>query len=250
MECKATQNFKKLMSLSKPKLVVLSGAGISAESGIKTFRDHNGLWENFDVMEVASIDGYLRNPDLVNEFYNARRAQLLTCHPNAGHLALVDLEAYFDVCIVTQNVDDLHERAGSSQVIHLHGELLKVRSSKNLDYVIEWREALRPQDSCPAGFPLRPHIVFFGEEVPMMQLAAFEVQAADILIVVGTSLEVYPAAGLVHCLGSQGVELHYVDPKPTALSALPGLRSFQVWEGTSAVQLPLLRDQLIEAYGH
>jgi NAD-dependent deacetylase len=182
----------------KKKIVVLSGAGISAESGIATFRDSNGLWEGHNVMDVASPEGWQKNPKLVLDFYNERRKNGLTAQPNAGHLALVKLEEKYDVVIITQNVDNLHERAGSTHVIHLHGELFKSRSTadENLVYDIQGWE-LKLEDVCEKGSQLRPHIVWFGEMVPMIEKAIIEASLADIFIVVGTSLLVYPAAGLI-----------------------------------------------------
>lgn len=193
------------------KLIVLSGAGVSAESGLKTFRESGGLWENYDIMEVASIDGWIRNPDLVREFYNARRKQLLTVSPNAAHMLIAQLEEYFQVQIITQNVDDLHERAGSSNVLHLHGELLKVRSTINEDLVYDWHTDLSASDLCELGAPLRPHVVWFGEAVPMIEDAIPFIMEADIFIVVGTSLQVYPAAGLIDLFPS-GKPAFYIDP--------------------------------------
>lgn len=180
------------------KLVVLSGAGISAESGIKTFRDMGGLWEEYDVTEVASPDAWVRNPELVMRFYNERRKKLLGATPNAGHQGLVELEKYFEVYIITQNVDDLHERAGSKNVLHLHGELKKARSTSDpkLIYDIDGWE-LRLGDTCEKGSQLRPHIVWFGEAVTEISNAAVIAAEADIFVVVGTSLNVYPAAGLM-----------------------------------------------------
>jgi len=183
----------------KKKLVVLSGAGMSQESGLKTFRDMGGLWENYDVDDVASIDGWYRNPELIMEFYNQRRKQLFEVEPNAGHYGIADLEKWFDVTIVTQNVDDLHERAGSSKVLHLHGELRKVRSTIDPDLIYThdgWE--LKIGDKCEKGSQLRPHIVWFGEAVPAFYNAIPIVENADIIVVIGTSLVVYPAAGLVH----------------------------------------------------
>ncbi|SFR31197.1 NAD-dependent deacetylase [Robiginitalea myxolifaciens] len=198
------------------RIVVLSGAGMSAESGISTFRDAGGLWEGHDVMEVASPEGFARNPALVQDFYNQRRRQLHEVKPNAGHSALVELEKFFEVSIVTQNVDDLHERAGSSHVLHLHGELRKVRSTGPTAAVFPWKEDLTPDDRCPDGFPLRPHIVWFGEEVPLLGPAAHITAQADVLIIVGTSMQVYPAAGLVH-YKQPGVPLYFVDPNPAVV---------------------------------
>ncbi|MEM9143737.1 MAG: NAD-dependent deacylase, partial [Bacteroidota bacterium] len=178
------------------QIVVLTGAGISAESGIKTFRDADGLWEGHNVMEVASPQGFARNPELVLEFYNQRRRQLLQVEPNEGHRALAQLEARFDVDIITQNVDNLHEKAGSSNVLHLHGELLKVRSTANEDHVLNWKKDLVLGDEDENGHQLRPHIVWFGEMVPMLEPAIQITAKADILVIIGTSMQVYPAASL------------------------------------------------------
>ncbi len=186
---------------------------MSAESGISTFRDSNGLWENHDIMEVASPEGWERNPTLVLEFYNARRRRLLEVSPNAGHLALVELEKHFDVDIITQNVDDLHERAGSSKVVHLHGELLKSQSTAHPHLIYPCDVDLYLGDHCEKGSQLRPHIVWFGEEVPKLDQAADLVDEADIVLIVGTSMQVYPAAGLVG-YAVPGIPIYYVDPKP------------------------------------
>lgn len=199
------------------KIVVLTGAGISAESGISTFRDANGLWENHDIMEVASPEGWSSNPKLVLDFYNKRRRQLKKVKPNAAHYALKDLEAQYDVRIITQNVDDLHERAGSTNVLHLHGELLKVRSSYDPTEVLDWREDLNLGDLCTKGRQLRPHIVWFGEDVPEMEPAMELASKADILLIIGTSLQVYPAAGLLHYV-PRNTSIWYVDPQPAVLS--------------------------------
>ena len=198
------------------KLVVLTGAGISAESGIKTFRDSGGLWEQHDVMDVASIDGWHRNPSLVLAFYNQRRKQLETAEPNRAHALLATLEKRFDVQIITQNVDNLHERAGSSHVLHLHGELTKVRSSKSTAHVedIGYRE-IHLGDQCIDGSQLRPHIVWFGEAVPLIEEAEALVSEADILAVIGTSLNVYPAAGLVTSLSPSACAF-LIDPGEVA----------------------------------
>lgn len=181
------------------KLVVLTGAGISAESGIKTFRDADGLWNNYRIEEVASPVAWARDPQLVLDFYNMRRKQLYEVEPNAAHFALAELEKEFDVEVITQNVDDLHERAGSTKVLHLHGELKKVRSTADPSYVVMldgWE--LKLGDLCPKGSQLRPHIVWFGEEVPNIMTAGTITHQADIFVVIGTSLQVYPAAGLLH----------------------------------------------------
>lgn len=197
-------------------LVVLTGAGISAESGLKTFRDADGLWEGHDVMEVATPQAWAKNPELVQRFYNERRKQLFEVEPNQAHYILAELEEHFDVHVITQNVDDLHERAGSSKVLHLHGELKKVRSSvdEHLIYDCEGWE-LKMGDLCEKGSQLRPHVVWFGEAVPMMEEASAISQEADIFIVVGTSLQVYPAAGLVQYAPS-ACPVYVVDPHKPA----------------------------------
>ncbi len=200
----------------KKKVVVLTGAGMSAESGISTFRDSGGLWDKYNVEDVASIDGWLRNPSLVQEFYNIRRKELVKVSPNAGHIGLAELEKKYDVQIITQNVDNLHERAGSSSVLHLHGELMKVRSTIHEERVYE----LTP-DNCEItldsrdeyGDPLRPHIVWFGEAVPLIEEAIRITQQANIFVVIGTSLNVYPAAGLLHYVAPK-VPVILIDPKP------------------------------------
>ncbi|MFK7000859.1 SIR2 family NAD-dependent protein deacylase [Flavobacterium oreochromis] len=203
----------------KKKLVILTGAGMSAESGISTFRDSNGLWENHDIMEVASPEGWQKNPALVLDFYNKRRAQLKEVNPNKGHEIIAELEKEFDVEIITQNVDNLHERAGSSKIIHLHGELTKVRSTKNSDYIINWTEDLHLGDLAPDGSQLRPHIVWFGEAVPGINQAIPILEKADILIIIGTSLQVYPAAGLMHYTQTN-TPIYYIDPKPASVKNL------------------------------
>lgn len=193
------------------KIVVLTGAGISAESGISTFRDSDGLWENHDVMEVATPEGFRQNPELVLQFYNMRRRQLDSVEPNAAHLFLKELESCYDVTVVTQNVDNLHERAGSSHIIHLHGELMKMRSTKNDEVTFPYTKDIKVGDTAPDGGQLRPHIVWFGEMVPELERAAEEVQKADLLLIIGTSLQVYPAAGLVQ-YAKFGVPVIVVDP--------------------------------------
>ncbi|TDT45537.1 NAD-dependent deacetylase [Maribacter spongiicola] len=195
-------------------IVVLTGAGISAESGLKTFRDANGLWEGHDVMEVATPEGFENNPALVLEFYNQRRRQLLTVEPNAAHKALLDLEAHYNVHIITQNVDDLHERAGSSNILHLHGELLKARSISSAEDIFECTHDILLGDTCKNGFQLRPHIVWFGEAVPLLEDAIAITEKADYLIIVGTSMQVYPAAGLIDFVHS-GTPIYFIDPKPS-----------------------------------
>jgi NAD-dependent deacetylase len=196
------------------KLVVLTGAGISAESGIKTFRDADGLWEGHDVMEVATPEGFKANPKLVLNFYNERRKQLLEVTPNKAHYNLADLEKEFDVEIITQNVDDLHERAGSTKVTHLHGELLKVRSSADESIILEWKKDLVLGDLCNKNSQLRPHIVWFGEMVPMLEKAIEITEKADILVIIGTSMQVYPAASLIDYV-KFNTPIYFIDPKPS-----------------------------------
>jgi NAD-dependent deacetylase len=195
-------------------IVVLTGAGISAESGLKTFRDHDGLWEGHDIMEVASPIGWERNKELVLDFYNQRRRQLHDAKPNKSHFSLVDLENYYHVSIITQNVDDLHERAGSKNVIHLHGELLKVRSTNNPDLIYEWKKDLNLGDLGKDKAQLRPHIVWFGELVPMLNTAIEITKNADVLLIVGTSMQVYPAANLVHYI-KPNTPIYFIDPRPS-----------------------------------
>ncbi|KAB1155597.1 SIR2 family NAD-dependent protein deacylase [Flavobacterium luteum] len=204
----------------KKKLVVLTGAGISAESGIKTFRDSDGLWEGHNVMDVATPEGWLKNPALVLDFYNQRRSQLKEVEPNLGHQILADLEQHFDVDIITQNVDNLHEKAGSTRVLHLHGELLKVRSATNTNYILDWQDDLNFSDLDDKGNTLRPHIVWFGEEVPALEEAVAIVEKADILIIIGTSLQVYPAASLIH-FAHTSIPIYYIDPKPATIYDVP-----------------------------
>ncbi len=195
------------------RIVVLSGAGMSAESGINTFRDADGLWEGHDVMEVASPQGWHRNQELVLDFYNQRRKQLLEVKPNKAHELLASLEKSYQVNIVTQNVDDLHERAGSNHVLHLHGELLKVRSTQNEHLVYQWEKDLIHGDLCESGSQLRPHIVWFGEAVPMLNTAIEITSSADLLLIIGTSMQVYPAASLIHYI-TETTPVFFIDPKP------------------------------------
>ena len=198
---------------TKKKIVVLTGAGMSAESGLKTFRDSGGLWEGHDVTKVASPIGWQNDPEMVLDFYNQRRRQLFETTPNAGHIGLARLEEHFDVQIVTQNVDDLHERAGSTSVLHLHGELLKVRSTIDPNIVLEWKNDLVLGDLGPDNRQLRPHIVWFGESVPMLEPAIRITQQADILVIIGTSMQVYPASQLIHYAPGD-CPIHFIDPKP------------------------------------
>ena len=195
-------------------LVILTGAGISAESGIKTFRDADGLWEGHDIMEVASPQGFAKNPVLVLDFYNQRRKQLLNVKPNAAHLGLVTLEKKFNVQIITQNVDDLHERAGSKNVLHLHGELLKSRSTVDENLVYQCKMDINIGDTCEKNSQLRPHIVWFGEQVPMLEKAIEITSTADILIIIGTSMQVYPAASLINYI-VHNTPIYFIDPKPS-----------------------------------
>ncbi len=196
------------------KITVLTGAGVSAESGLKTFRDSNGLWEGHDVMEVASPQGFAANPELVLDFYNQRRKQLLEVSPNAAHLALAALEKEHYVTIITQNVDDLHERAGSTKVIHLHGELLKARSTYKEDSIIDCTKDILLGDVCKNGYQMRPHIVWFGEAVPLIETAVDIIEQTDVVLIVGTSMQVYPAAGLMQ-YAPANAPVFFVDPNPS-----------------------------------
>lgn len=212
----------------KKKLVVLSGAGISAESGINTFRDSGGLWEGHDVMKVASPMGWQQNPNLVLDFYNQRRRQLLKCIPNKAHEVIVDLETFYDVEIITQNVDDLHERAGSRNVLHLHGELLKSRSTMYPRLIYNCTEDIHWGMKCEMGFQLRPHIVWFGEEVPNLEAAVALIEIADIVIIIGTSLQVYPAAGLISYAPPYST-VFYIDPKPASNPEISRMKNLKIY---------------------
>ena len=205
----------------KPKLVVSTGAGMSAESGLSTFRDSGGMWERYDVMEVASHEGYLRNPELIHRFYNDRRRQESEAVPNEAHRELARLEEFYDVYIITQNVDTLHERAGSSKVLHLHGQLNMVEAVDNPNkvFVLEDPMAETTVDTIIEGHRVRPHIVFFGEPVPFFEPATELVREADIFVIIGTTLSVYPAASLLQYV-RPGVPVYYIDPKPA--SGVPG----------------------------
>ncbi len=199
----------------KKKLIVFSGAGLSAESGISTFRDSGGLWEQFNIEDVATPEAWKKNPDLVTVFYNQRRKQIIDVEPNVAHKLIASIENEFSVQVITQNIDDLHERAGSTNVLHLHGNIRFAKSSgpkqEEKYYLIEGWE-LTVNDKCPDGFRLRPHVVWFGEQVPALDAAAKIIQEADLLIVIGTSLQVYPAAGLVH-LAPDNCKCYIIDPK-------------------------------------
>jgi NAD-dependent deacetylase len=224
------------------KLVVLTGAGISAESGIKTFRDADGLWEGHNVMDVASPEGWHRNKELVLDFYNQRRKQLLEVKPNKGHFGLAELEEDFDVHIITQNVDNLHEQAGSTKVLHLHGELLKVRSTKNEDYILDWECDLVIGDVDDNGHQLRPHIVWFGEMVPMLEEAISITEKADYVAVIGTSLQVYPAASLMH-YAKPNVSVFYIDPRPASITNMQNPLEIIQMNATEGV--PMLKEKLV-----
>lgn len=225
------------------KLVVLTGAGISAESGLKTFREMNGLWENYDVMEVASPEGWAKDMDLVLKFYNERRAQLKNAKPNAGHIGLAELEEHFDVHIITQNVDNLHEQAGSTKVLHLHGILTEVRSTvdDNLIYDIGYKEITKG-DTCDKGFQLRPNIVWFGEAVPAMEEAAQIASQADIFVVVGSSLVVYPAAGLVN-YAPDHAPVFVVDPNEVSS---PTYRKVELIKEKAGSGVKVLKEKLLQ----
>lgn len=196
----------------KPRLVVLTGAGISAESGLRTFRDTDGLWEGYDVYEVASPQGWQKNPGLVLDFYNSRRRDVKNAQPNAAHTGLAQLEEKYDVRVITQNIDDLHERGGSSRVLHLHGEIFKMRSVKSEEAIFDIQQDIRLGDLAEDGGQLRPHIVWFGEPVPMIEQAVREVMWADIFVVIGTSLQVYPAASLLNYVRPQA-SIYLIDKK-------------------------------------
>jgi len=215
------------MGKDKKHIVVLTGAGVSQESGINTFRDADGLWEGHDVQEVATPQGFAKNPELVQHFYNQRRAQLETVKPNAAHTALVKLEKEYKVSIITQNVDDLHERAGSKNIIHLHGQLKQVRSTQYEELVYDWDKDLNIGDVCEKGYQLRPHIVWFGEQVPLLERAVDIISTADLVIIIGTSMQVYPAASLVS-FAPAGTTIYYVDPAPSLNHELRLAKSVEV----------------------
>lgn len=223
------------------KVVVLTGAGISAESGLSTFRDADGLWEGHDVMQVASPIGWEQNRELVLDFYNQRRRQLKEVEPNPAHKALKELEKEYEVHIITQNVDDLHERAGSKNVLHLHGELRKVRSTFDENLVLDWEDDLNEGDFCEHNHQLRPHVVWFGEGVPMMEPAMEITQQADILMIVGTSMQVYPAAGLLY-YAPEDIPLYFIDPKPSAKET----RKLKVFAEKASTGVPRIVKELLE----
>ncbi len=227
------------------KIVVLTGAGISAESGISTFRDADGLWEGHDVMEVATPQGWAKNQDLVLQFYNDRRRQLKEVQPNAAHIALRKLEDHHEVVIITQNVDNLHERAESSNIIHLHGELNKVRCTKYSDDVQLWSEDLHTGDLSKTGHQLRPHIVWFGEAVPMLDKAVNEMHDADMAIIIGTSMQVYPAASLIDFVNDQ-CKIVYIDPKPHISYELQQRKNLKVLQEKAGIGVVDLVNSILE----
>lgn len=231
--------------MAKKKVIVLSGAGISAESGIKTFRDSGGLWEGHDVMDVATPQAWQKDREMVLEFYNQRRKQALSCDPNLGHHYVKQLEDHFDVTVITQNIDNLHEKAGSSNVIHLHGELFKSRSTldESILYDIEGWE-LKLGDKCEKGSQLRPHVVWFGEMVPMMEVAVKHALEADILIVVGTSLVVYPAASIVNFVSSEA-SIYVVDPKLPDVSSRNNVKMIEM---TATEGMKIVYKELLDSF--
>lgn len=224
-------------------LVVFTGAGMSAESGLSTFRDSNGLWENYRIEDVATPQAWEKNPELVLEFYNARRKQLFDVEPNIGHLTIAALEKDFNVQVITQNVDDLHERAGSSRVMHLHGELRKVRSVTHPHEVYDWTANLHIGDRAASGGQLRPHIVWFGESVPLMEDAILLMAMADVAVIVGSSMQVYPAASLIHYAPSDCV-CFYVDPRPSINHEMRLLHHLEVIEQPCTKGVPLVAESL------
>lgn len=224
------------------KIVVLTGAGMSAESGISTFRDSNGLWENHDIMEVASLIGWKKNPALVLDFYNKRREQLKEVQPNKGHEILAELEQNFNVQIITQNVDNLHERAGSENILHLHGELVKVRGEFSENESIYWETDIHIGDVNENAEQLRPDIIWFGEQVPAIDLAIPHMQTADVVLIIGTSLQVYPAAGLMHYAKSH-VPVYYIDPNPATIYDLAN--PLEVLPMSASEGMEILKNKLL-----
>jgi NAD-dependent deacetylase len=223
---------------------VLTGAGISAESGLKTFRDSDGLWESYRVEDVATPMAWAKDPELVLRFYNERRKDVLKAQPNAGHLSLAELEDHFNVTIITQNIDDLHERAGSKHIIHLHGEILKSRSSTDPDLLYDCMDVINIGDKSEDGSQLRPHVVWFHEAVPMMEIAAAESSEAEIFMVIGTSLQVYPAAGLINYAPYNAVKF-LIDPR---VPEVPRLKNLEVIEAKASVGVPALVKRLISEF--
>ncbi|MDP4687745.1 MAG: NAD-dependent deacylase [Salibacteraceae bacterium] len=224
------------------RIIVFSGAGMSAESGLKTFRDSGGLWEEHKVEDVATPEAWKSNPELVLKFYNMRRNQVLNAQPNMAHLALKELENAYDVIVITQNIDDLHERAGSTNVIHLHGEILKARSERSPSIIQDLKDDLKIGDLAEDGHQLRPNIVWFGEEVPMFFNASSLMNTADILIIIGTSLNVYPAAGLIYQV-KQGIPVYFIDPSDINN---PGLPNLKILQENASLATPKLVNQLLQ----
>ena len=226
--------------MRKKRIVVLSGAGISAESGLRTFRDSDGLWEEYRIEDVATPEAFAKDPELVLRFYDERRKQVMLAEPNAAHLSIAHLENAFHVDVITQNIDDLHERAGSTRVLHLHGEIRLARSSVDARYIIPLEGDSIPLGSlCPMGSQLRPHIVWFGEEVPKIPIAAEIVAQADVLIVIGTSLNVYPAAGLIH-YAAPGCKVHVIDPNTVSVLR----QGVSYWNEKASLGMPKLASEL------
>ncbi|GGE19838.1 SIR2 family NAD-dependent protein deacylase [Psychroflexus salis] len=225
------------------KIAVLTGAGISAESGIQTFRDQDGLWEGHDVMEVATPEGWQKNKQKVLDFYNVRRQQLLQVQPNSAHFALTKLQTHFHVDVVTQNIDNLHEKAGNKNVLHLHGELLKVRSEKSDNLIYSWKKDIKIGDLAKDGNQLRPHVVWFGEAVPLIEDAAQIFSNADLIMVIGTSLQVYPAAGLID-YASVNTKIIHIDPKPSVSET----KRISVFTEKASIATPKVVQQLISTY--
>jgi NAD-dependent deacetylase len=226
------------------RIVVFSGAGMSAESGLKTFRDSGGLWEEYDIHEVATPEAWDRNPEMVLEFYNKRREQILQSRPNAAHYAIVELEKKFDVVVLTQNIDNLHELAGSTNVVHLHGEIFKARSVKNSTKLYDVNGPLSINDQADDGGQLRPHVVWFGEDVPMYEVGKSIIQSADILIIVGTSLNVYPAAGLV-LYAKEDAQKILVDPNEISIESFSNIKRIREEAGSA---LPRIVNELINQH--
>ncbi len=226
----------------KKNLIILTGAGISAESGLKTFRDSDGLWMGYDVYEVASPQGWQKNPELVLDFYNQRRKEVAKALPNAAHKGIAGLQKDFNVTVVTQNIDDLHERAGSKNVLHLHGQIFKMRSENDADTFYEIRNDIQFGQKAPDGFQLRPHVVWFGEPVPMIEEAAMIMSGADIFILAGTSLQVYPAAGLIDFL-PPGIPKYIIDKNPPYI---PPHHNFTVIEKPATEGMEEIRQRLLK----
>ena len=227
----------------KKKLIIFSGAGVSAESGVQTFRDSDGLWEGHNVEDVATPMGFERNPQLVLDFYNMRRRELKTVKPNKAHEIIAELEKDFEVQVITQNVDNLHEKAGSTNVLHLHGELLKVRSTKNHKHVLEWHDDLNLGDLDPDGNQMRPAIVWFHEDVPALEYAVNLIQNADFVIIIGTSLQVYPAASLID-FAPENAPVYYIDPRPAVVTNPP--LNIKIIETVASKGMQIVKKELLK----